>query len=302
MDRALLDLARANHGMLTRAQAAERGLTNKMLRGLVARNVLVEVLPGVFWLCAVPFTWESKVKAATTWARPAAGACRTAAAGWGLDGFPKDRIDVVSTRAPHPPDWLNLRRTDELPASDVRIRNGLPFTSVERTLAELGAVCGPQKVEQALDDALRKRLTTLPRLINYIDQRGGRGRNGCKSLRRLVEARFKEPKITQSVFEDAFLTMTSKFNLPIPTKQHLVTVAGRRFFLDFAYPSALVGIEAWSYAFHSARDDWEHDQERHNLITSMGWRLLYVTHRQLCEAPHEIAGEIRELLRGTLLF
>lgn len=302
MDELLLDLARNNHGVFTRAEAAERGFSNKMLRTRMTRGGLVEVLPGIFWLRAVPYTWESKVRAATSWSEPSAGACRTAAAGWGLDGFSKDVIEVVSTRALHPPDWLTLRRTRDLDRSDVRIRNGLPFTSLERTLAELGAVCPPAKVERALDDAIRKRITTLPRVRAYLEEHGARGRNGCGPLRRLLEDRLKEPKVTQSDFEDAFLALTKRFGLPTPFKQHPVVVENHRFFLDFVYPSSMLGIEAWSYAHHSDRDDWEYDQVRHNLISSLGWRLLYVTYRQLCRIPGRIADEIRSLLAQSRLF
>ena len=296
MDKLLIDLARGNHGIFTRQEAAERGFSNKMLRTRIIRGALVEVLPGIFWLRAVPYAWESKVRAATAWSEPSAGACRTAAAGWGLDGFNKDVIEVVSTRALHPPDWLTLRRTRDFDRSDVRVRNGLPFTSLERTLAELGAVCPPAKVERALDDAVRKRMTTLSRVHAYLEAHGVRGRNGCGTLRRLVEIRMKEPKVTQSDFEDAFLALTKRFGLPTPVKQHPVVIENRRFFLDFAYPSSMLGIEAWSYAHHSDRDDWDYDQDRHNLVSSLGWRLLYVTYRQLCRTPERLVNVIRALL------
>lgn len=73
-------------------------------------------------------------------------------------------------------------------------------------------------------------------------------------------------------------------------------VEGKTFYLDFAYPTARLGIEAHSFKHHSKREDWEHDQVRHALLTTEGWTILYVTWRRLRDHPEMVVRDISQAL------
>lgn len=296
--RSLLELP-AKDGVFARAEARERGFTTRMLQIRIARGELKEVLPGVLWVPAVPYTWRSGMRAAILWAAPAAGSHRAAAEQWGLDGFPRTTVEITTTRKLRTPDPdIIVHRARDLDQYRLRMRDGLPFTSIERTLLDLGAVCPPAKVENALDDALRQRLTTLDRLGSELDRSAARGRNGCGVLRSLVAER-RDQGASESRFERALFKLLKKSGLTLPVKQYPVVLDGRACRFDFAYPQAGFAIEALGYAYHSDRDDWEDDYDRRNEVMVSGWRVMYVTHRALCRRPEKIIETIKRVLEST---
>lgn len=297
-----MNFARGNHGIIPRHVAHGMGVSDRMLRTREDRGLLTQILPNIFWLRAVPFTWLPRLKAATEWAAPAAASHRAAAGMLGLEGFPAGPVEITTSRRVRSPvDFIAVHAASAIPRPLIRYRAAIPYTSVEKTLFDLGAVCSSRKVEDALDDALRRRATTLDRLQAHLDSFGRHGRRGAGVLRGLLEDRL-DNGYTHSRFEKALLRLVRRFKLPAPDRQHPVRLQGHSYDLDFAYPSARVGIEAWSYAFHSKRDDWEHDQERHALLTTAGWLMLYVTYRRLASHPESVAGDIRRALSGRALF
>ena len=208
---------------------------------------------------------------------------------------PQDTIEITSTRRlRHRRTEITLHVVHSLPPH-VRSRKGLRVTSVERTLLDLGAVCSRAKVENALDDALRQRLTTLGRLEEEIGTSARKGRDGCGVLRGLVRERSLEGR-TESMFERALFRRLKEAGLPLPVKQYPVILEGRNCRFDFAYPGHLLAIEAMGYHKHSERLRWEDDQDRHNLITLDGWEVLYVTYRKLCSHPELVIDAIRRAL------
>lgn len=66
--------------------------------------------------------------------------------------------------------------------------------------------------------------------------------------------------------------------------------------LDFAYPQAMLAIEAHGYAYHSNRLRWEHDHERRNFLTNLGWRLLEVTWDMVTNRADEVVAAVRSAL------
>jgi very-short-patch-repair endonuclease len=92
-----------------------------------------------------------------------------------------------------------------------------------------------------------------------------------------------------------------KYGLPRPVPQFRVFDEVGRFVArpDFAYPQAKVAVEAPSYAFHHDRQQWEKDQRRLNLLVASGWRVIYVTARQMRQQPEVVAAQIRSTLQGT---
>ncbi len=66
--------------------------------------------------------------------------------------------------------------------------------------------------------------------------------------------------------------------------------------LDIAFPDRRVGVEAHSLRWHSPRERVKRDAERHNRLTSAGWRILYETYEALERQPHEVLGRLKKLL------
>ncbi|MGH2829666.1 MAG: endonuclease domain-containing protein [Actinomycetota bacterium] len=167
-----------------------------------------------------------------------------------------------------------------------------------RTLIDLAAVCPMEVVEEALDDALRRRLVTIPQLRRRLAELP-RGRPGITPMRALLDAR-EQPVVPQSVFETRLLRLMRRAGLPQPVLQHEIYDGQRRIgFVDFAFVDQRLVIEADGYRWHFARERFENDHARRNDLTLLGWRVLAVTWKDLCRRPDWVANSIRRALTGA---
>ena len=295
-------MAEGRRGIFTRADARLFGATDKRLKRWAAKGIVQEVLDDVFRLVGPPFDLPARLVAATSWASPAAASHRAAAFLWGLDGFRDPPVEIITERQVHPPDLqMVIHYSPRFYGPPFRTREGIPVTSVEQTIAQLGAVCPPWKVAQGLDDALRQGLTSLDRLVEHLARYSRKGRRGIGVMRSLLRERVDEGYM-ESLFEKALFRAINQANLPAPVKQHPVPINGRTFRIDFAYVPHKIAIEALGYSFHSGRDRWERDQDRHTLLSLAGWTLLFVTYRQLMSDPGEVTTRIRTALNDSFLF
>src|SRR5205807_1777024 len=114
------------------------------------------VHPGVYRLPGAPVTWKQKVMAAVLAAGPGAVAShKTAAALWGLAGFPPREVEVTLPHGKYRPGCHQSRSLERV---DVTTIDGIPVTRVARTLVDLAGAVSDARLEDAIDDALCRRL------------------------------------------------------------------------------------------------------------------------------------------------
>ena len=168
----------------------------------------------------------------------------------------------------------------------------IPVTSAARTLVDIAGCCDVERVEDALDDALRRGVVSLLRM--RWELRGNHhGRRGVEIMRALVDERDPREAVTESTFETHLFRALRRRGLPLPVKQFHIAGIGD---IDFAYPDKRIGIEADSFQWHGARRArWEKDIARHNAALAIGWRIPRITWRRLVHDPTGVADEIAAL-------
>jgi very-short-patch-repair endonuclease len=185
--------------------------------------------------------------------------------------------------------------------TDITVRSEIRLTNVERTLLDLADRVSRSDLEVALEDALRRRLTTTARLAAGINGRWWL-LPGAKTLR-YVLGRHGATVITDSRLESKLFDLLRRARLPLPQIQHEIRDGGR--FVaraDFAYPEARFIIEAHSFRWHSARKAWERDVQRDTDLRRLGWRVLYVTWEKLTREPDRVMSDVRRGLSDAQLF
>ena len=75
------------------------------------------------------------------------------------------------------------------------------MTAAARTIIDIAAVASRDVVEEALDDALRRKLFSLSRLRWRLDELGRSGRRGTTLIRSLLAERDTSAAVPESVFE-----------------------------------------------------------------------------------------------------
>lgn len=177
---------------------------------------------------------------------------------------------------------------------DVTALDAIPVTTPARTLLDIAGEASRDVVEEALDDALRRKIVSVPRLRWRLLETARSGRPGIALLRALVDARAPESSVPQSVFETRVLRAIQQAGLPIPVRQHEIRSLGRLVaVVDFAFLDPRLAIEADGYRWHSGRARWEHERARLNELTLLGWRVIHVTWADLTRRPEAVMHAIR---------
>jgi predicted transcriptional regulator of viral defense system/very-short-patch-repair endonuclease len=290
-------IAAKQFGLITRRQALETGMSQKMVRKRLTAG-WHPVLPGVIALPGAPEGWEQRIMAACLWMMPrgVAGG-RSAAAIHDLQGHSKHFVELVSTSKRKPPSGVTVHVTQELSSSDIRIVNGIPVTTLERTLVDLASLIDREQLAIALDDALRRRVTHVIRLQQRLDRMGTSGRKGAGMLMQLLSERNGMTAFPESPLETRFFEFVHRWKLPQPRLQkRMRDERGRVARVDFFYPSAGLVIELESFTWHSGRYAWERDLRRRNRMEATGLTVLHYTPGDLGRRQFEMAREIRRLL------
>ena len=178
---------------------------------------------------------------------------------------------------------------------DTVVVDGIPVTDISRTIVDLGAVMHPAPLGRALDEARRRGQVDLSAVERRLEERATQGRNGIAVVRELIDER-QGRLLTSTGFENLLLEVIERHGLPRPELQWPIVEGGFTAFLDFAYPSSLVAIEADSEEYHLDLETFHGDRARQNRIALMGWTFLRYTGRHLRTQPRMVARQIAAAL------
>jgi hypothetical protein len=278
-DATIAAVAREQHGLVTRERILAT-ITRRQLEHRLADGRLERVHACVYRVAGAPRTWEQVVLAACLTAGPRSHASfRAAARLWMLSGFetaddveittPSRRRARINGVVVHDSEVTGRRHTAR--------RHGIPVSSPARTLCDLTACCRPWDVERALDDALRKKITTLRSLQAVSVDLAGPGRRRCTVMRALLEARSAGFDPGGSAMELRLVDWLVATGLPRPVQQHRVRLGNRSIRLDLAYPDQLIAIEYDGWDAHRSRRSFAGDRARQNELEIRGWLVLRFT-------------------------
>jgi very-short-patch-repair endonuclease len=297
----LVDHARSHHAVTTWAEAIALGARDDDLVNWQRSGRLVRPAPNVYVVAGSPPTWRQRVRVAACstdgWASH-----RTAAALWGLDGFPPGKIEVLVPygRRRRRGDWV-VHETRALRSVDLDEVDGIPCTSVVRTVIDLAAVSHPFLVGQALDHASRRWPGSLAAVERRHAELARRGRRGIRMLRALLDERAGRGRYTDSGFETRALRMLRAAGLPEPVLQHTVRDGDFVAHLDLAWPSVMWAVECDSLAHHSGKRAHEWDRMRRRRLKALGWDVVEITYDDVTVRRAETARQLVELYRAREL-
>lgn len=297
-------LAARQHGVITRSQLVGCGRSEGSIRNDLESGRLTVARPGVYLLAGSSPSWRQAVSVACTWGGEGTYASHlTAARLWALAGFHDNEVHISTTRNLRTGGGVTVHLVRKWSSCDVARAGGFPVTSSVRTLMDVAATCPVDRIEIALDDALRRGIVTLRRLSWRLDEVGARGRAGAAPLRRLLIARAEGCAPAHSPLETRFARLLRAAGLPPPHRQFEI-YDGDCFVarVDFAYPEHGLVIELDDYGYHSGRVEWEKDLMRRNHIESAGYRVLHITARRMNEDPEGVVALVRSLMDPRLPF
>ena len=214
---------------------------------------------------------------------------RDAAALWGIRPDARSLIEVTTPRGQHPRRGIQFHRSS-LPPDEVTVHDGIPVTTVPRTLFDLAAFLRPRQLERALNEAEVLRLWDELSLHDLL-RRYPRRKGSC-AVRAVLLARSAGATITRSDLEVLFLEFVDETGLPEPEMNDEVL----GFEVDAVWREHRVVVELDSRTFHLTAAAFEVDRERDRILVAAGWRPIRVTSNQLKQTPDRLEADLRKLL------
>jgi hypothetical protein len=294
-----------NHGAIA---AAGVEASDRQLRGRAVRGALERAEAGVYVLAGVPRSHLRLLAVACLAAGPDAVASHRAAAWlWKFDGFRNAgpiELTVELGRGPVPKAVI-MHRSKRFDPLDRTVENGIPVTTRERTLIDLGAVVRPALVHYALDSYLRKGGSET-KLRRRLDAVAGRGCRGVGILRAILDGKTPDQRPSGSPIEIEFLLLCREYGLPEPVPQFAIQLFdGSVLIVDWAWPQYKAVVELDGYDAHNSRAEFENLHRRPLVLRQLGYRYLGITGMQVFNEPgfviDSLRAEVPELFRFSTL-
>jgi hypothetical protein len=197
---------------------------------------------------------------------------------WQLAGFADDVLEITvpgTSRARL--DGVVVHESRVNPPGHCVTRLGIPVASVARTLCDLTALTSARAVEHAVDDALRRKLTTIRSLAKTADALDGQGRRRCTVIRGILRDRLPGFDPGGSPAELRIVNLLVRAGLPKPVQQWRVRHRGRTMRADLAYPELGIVMEYDGWDYHAPRSAYDSDRERGNELELLDLTVLRFT-------------------------
>lgn len=307
---AIAALAGRQHGVLSAAQLYSLGFSGDQVRTRAHNGWLHRLHQGVYcvghrrlsrhgiWMAAALAggegaalshraageLWEIIASRAMHGAAMAAGAPPDLAVGEPIDVT----VPTPGGRARRP--GLVIHRSQALAPADTERRHGIPVTSVERTIVDLGAKLTRRGLERAVDEAHRLHLTDADRLQHEV--RRHPRRPGTRALRLVLASHAIGSTVTRSELEERFLAVCRRRSLPPPE----VNVRLGEFIVDFLWREAHLVVEADGRQSHATHAAFQRDRDRDSSLSALGFTTLRFTWWDVTRRPAVVADRVRRVL------
>ena len=290
------ELAARQHGVVTREQLLELGLSE---RGIQHRLTTRRLHPirhrkrlwrGVYALGRPELTHPGILMAATLFAGPEAVVSHETAAGcWRLRPQSDLVVEVTLPSAGRHPSGLRVHRRAPLPEQDRAVVDGVPVTSPIRTLIDLSTRLTRSALERAINEADRLELVDPERLHEAVKTRPGM--HGVGPLRALLDRRAFV--LTDSDLERRFLPLVRRAGLARPRTRARVN----GFKVDFYWPELGLVVETDGLRYHRTPAQQARDRRRDQVHTAAGLTPLRFTHADVAFEPHHVITTLTAVSR-----
>jgi hypothetical protein len=269
--------------VITRRQAGQLHFDYRRVATAVRAGWLAEPVPGVLVLTDGLQTWHQRLMVVIAAAgRHGVASHRSAARLHGLDGFETSRNATIEASVQRafrldPAVAAVTHHVRPLEPCDLMVIDGIPCTTLNRTLCDLGSVVPQKLVRRALTSA-RRRGSDLAALYDDAIRLHRPHQSGTGVLIRLLRCIAWEGNLPATWFEELLALCLNDPSLrPMVMQQPIVDASGRIVArTDIGFPSVRLGLEAHSRQFHFGPDAEPLDEDRDLAAARCGWELLYL--------------------------
>jgi very-short-patch-repair endonuclease len=178
-----------------------------------------------------------------------------------------------------------------LPPDEITEHDGIPVTTVARTLFDLAAAKS-RHLDRAFREAEYRQLADEAGLAELL--RRYPGRRGTARIRNALADAATSTGRLRSDLEREFLTFLRRCRLPLPeTNAPIELNPGHWIEVDCLWRQQRVVVELDGRGAHTTRSRFDSDRARDRRLAALGWRVVRVTRKHL---GTPLATDLRTLL------
>jgi very-short-patch-repair endonuclease len=283
-------LVERQHGVVSRTQLLELGLSSEAIAHRVDTGRFHPVARGVYAVGRPDLSRHGRWFAALLSCGPTAVLShRSAAALWQIrpdDPAVTDLTVSTAVRRRRPGVVVHCRALD--PSEQV-VREGVPVTTVQRTLLDLATAVRGARLERAINEADKLDLIDPESLRADLGTYSGRA--GVAALRATLDRHAF--RLTDSELERRLLAIVRRTELPLPD-------TGTRlngFKVDFHWPDLYLVVETDGLRYHRTASQQMRDRLRDQEHAAAGLTTLRFTHFQVRYDPRHVESTLLAVAR-----
>jgi very-short-patch-repair endonuclease len=295
-DRWLAELAGGQYGVVERGQLLGLGLTEEAIEGRLHAGRLHRLHAGVYAVGHRKTSREGRWLAAVLASGPKAALSHwSAAALWTIRPNSRSIVDVTTPRKSR--SWGGIRRHHKaLLADEVTVEEGIPVTTVPRTILDLAATEPVDVVGNLLRESEYRRLHDRLSLWDLVERYPGR--RGVGKVRAALERLKEEPSgRRRSRLEERFGLFLRRHRLPRPRFNDWILLGGKRYQVDCHWRGTGQIVELDGWEGHGTRTAFREDRARDRALKVAGYSVTRLTWNQLDDEAEVIASDLRVLLK-----
>ncbi|MBW0110005.1 DUF559 domain-containing protein [Pseudonocardia sp. KRD-182] len=288
-NRAVHDLLARQDGLITLAQAADRGVSPAAVQRMARSGEWSRLAPRVLLAAGHPRTDAVRVRVVGLWAGADSAVHGPAAAWWhgmGVAAPSEVGVTVPRRRAPVAPPGARVRRRDLDPA-DRMLDRGLWLTA--EPLTALETAIRVREGSAFLDRALQRHVRFPAVYAAYCRNLGAEGSAAIAAMLTAAADR------ADSAAERLMIALLRGAGLG--GWEHGAPFG--RWTIDFAFHEAKLAIEVDGWAWHVDVTRFRADRHKGNALHRGGWDLLRFTWHDLTLRPGYVLAEVRAALRAA---
>lgn len=297
LDERIAELAERQYGVVARWQLETLGVGRGAIEVRLRNRRLHRIHRGVYAVGHRVLSIHGRWMAAVLASGPGAVLSHaTATTFWGVRSATGGPIHVTTAKK-----WRSSpqirRHCSLLPKDEATVLDGIPVTTVPKTIFDFAATASIDQVESAIREAeyrqLHDRLSLVDLLERYPRRRGApRVRLALERIETLPSGRPKSP------LEERFLPFLRRHGLPRPRLNDWISVGKRRFQVDCHWPGTGQIVELDSWQAHGTRSAFRDDRTRDRVLRTAGYEVTRIAWAQLDDEPEAIAADLRRFI-GT---
>lgn len=298
---AAAEIAARQHGVVSRGQLREVGLTEAEIDHALAIGRLHPVFRGTFGLGHAGIGTRGKMLAAALACGPGSVVSHgTAAYLLGIWERQPALIDVIApVEAGRRITGVRRRHTPPPLARDRWSHEAVPCTGPSRTIVDVAGIVGERALRRTVEQAAVHALLNVPEIDAILD---GPRRRGSRQLRSVLESwrRYSPALRLRSVMEAKLLPMLSSHGIPAPECNVMLWIRGEAFEVDFLWRRRRLVVEADSRKYHDNPEAERRDRRRDEVLPGAGYRIWRLRWDDLERKPDETMATLTRLLRSAV--